>query len=455
MSEYFLGRLRLLKDICDELETYFESRKPYGVAFTPPKDDATNFDFDESDGCFVASDGMDPDELIDTLYQMNNQSVSNGVKSVACGIEEDLPLPKLKEGSISKRKDGRWMGRYYLSGIMQPPIYAKTERDIIAKLNQAIVDRDRQAQDETRMRTKKATLYEAIHSWFEEWKLAKSKDRPLSSKTIQNVEYSLVKYVCEHKLSKKELGKITFQDLDAILDSVPTKSMQARVYGYLKLVYKRLQLRTIIRVNPMDQLDPRVRPKAKKKWIPSSQEWLSFLEWLKINNDGVYYFAKFLANTGLRKGEALALKHKDIDITTQRIRVNKSYSDLEKKAIDHPKTDSGVRDVPIFEEALEVLSSIPRDKKNDEIFWMVSKSNITHTFPNLAKRFGFARLTLHDLRHLFASKCHQFGVDKKTYSMWMGHADTDMTDGYTHVTDEFENEEIKKMANNSHPKKKV
>jgi integrase len=213
-------------------------------------------------------------------------------------------------------------------------------------------------------------------------------------------------------------------------------------------------MRGMVKTNPVNQIEPRTRPKAKTRFIPDTTMWYAFLDWLKENNAGVYFFVKFIANTGLRKGEALALRYADLDLINNRICVNKSYSDLEKKVLDHPKTDAGVREVPLFEDALEVLDSIPKEKRPDEIFYMVSKSNITHTFPKLAKRYGLPHLTIHGLRHLFASECSRRGVDKKTYSLWMGHSDTEITDDYTHVTSEFEAEEIKKMTITGHRKKK-
>ncbi len=454
MSDYFLEKLRQFKDIIDELESYFASRKPYMAAMIST-DQAVNFDFDD-DGNYILKDGEDPDEAINNIIATKIINEDTRVKSAALGEEGDeTPMPKLKEGSITKRKDGRWMGRYYIDGIIQAPLYARSEREIVTKLNQAIIERDARRGEIQRMQTRKASLAEAIKLWFDEWKLAKSKDRPLSSKTIQNVEYSLIRYVVGHKLSKKELGKITFADIDMILDSIPTKSMQARTFSYLKLVYKKLQIRGMIKQNPLEQVEPRTRPKAKTRFIPDTTTWYSFLEWLKVNNQGIYFFVKFIANTGLRKGEALALTFSDVSLETMRIRINKSYSDLEKRVIDHPKTDAGFREVPIFEDALEVLESIPKEKRSNEIFWMVSKTNVTHTFPKLAKRYGLPHLTLHGLRHLFASECRRRGVDKKTYSLWMGHADTEITDDYTHVTSEFEEQEIKKMAISSHRKKKV
>lgn len=51
--------------------------------------------------------------------------------------EEENYVPKIKEGSITKRRDGRWMGRYYDDGI-QKSVYSHTKLEIIAKLNECI-----------------------------------------------------------------------------------------------------------------------------------------------------------------------------------------------------------------------------------------------------------------------------------------------------------------------------
>lgn len=114
--------------------------------------------------------------------------------------------------------------------------------------------------------------------------------------------------------------------------------------------------------------------------------------------------------------------------------------------MNHPKTEAGVRQAPIFQDALEVLKDVPKEKKLHEVFWFLSKWACAEQFTRFVKKFGKFELTVHGLRHFFASLCRLNGVDKKTYSRWMGHENVTMTDDYTHEISEFEQEQIIKMA---------
>lgn len=94
-------------------------------------------------------------------------------------------------------------------------------------------------------------------------------------------------------------------------------------------------------------------------------------------------------------------------------------------------------------------------KKNAPVFWMCSTWTINKKVTNWMKRFGkLEGMTFHAIRHLFASMCHATGIDKKTYSKWMGHANISITQNlYTHILSDFEKEQIALMSKNSRLKK--
>ena len=65
-----------------------------------------------------------------------------------------------------------------------------------------------------------------------------------------------------------------------------------------------------------------------------------------------------------------------------------------------------------------------------------------------AKIVGIARITHHDLRHLFATRCIESGVDIPTVSRWLGHQDGGALcmKTYGHLRDEHSTNEAKKVA---------
>jgi len=450
------------KGLIEEVLQYFdgsrdyERLKPYDEKAPPDfeDDDLTGL-VKDADGFYAYPGDQVPDSFFNIICELENRKKARleGVRwPSAVGEKGVEPMPTLKEGNITKRKDGRWMGRYQQNGI-QKTIYAATKPLIIDKVNTCVRLRDQDAEADRRGLAKKITLAEYISQWFEEWKIGRSREKALSPATIQNVQSTLIHYIGGHPLAKKPAAKVNAQDLEIMIDSIATKSMQARTFGYLYMVFERLLKRKVIKENPMDQLERRSRPAPKKKYIPDEQSFLAFLTWLKEKNAGIYYLAKFLADTGMRVGESLALTWNDIHLDIGKVTINKAYSAAAKAVLNHPKTDAGFRDAPLFQSALEVLNEVPRSKKSNEVFWFCSKWSCSKSFTKLAAEYGFAKMPIHNLRHYFASRCLTNGIDKKTYSKWMGHADIEVTlDVYSHITSDFERDQIALMAKKGHKK---
>ena len=443
------------KDLIDEVLRYFDGANDYDITLTqneksPPdlQDDDLEGLKKDADGFYIYPGDQVPDSFFDLInrYEIEKKARLEGVQwSSAVGEKGVELMPALKEGNVTKRKDGRWMGRYYENGS-QKAVYAATKPECIDKVNTYVQLRDQDAETDRRGLAKKITLKEYITVWFDEWKLGRNREKPLTLKSIQAVEYTLLKYVGGHKLANKPLLKITADDIEKIIDAIPTKYVQAKAYNYLNRVLDKAHAKEIIKKNPIVAVERRAKPTAKKQSIPGYESWQAFLVWLKDRSIDTYYLAKFISDSGLRIGEALALTWKDINLETMRITINKSFDISNHTLNKTTKTDAGFRSVPIFPDALEVLKELPRNKKSEFVLWMSSKWTCAKKFSRIAKEFGLNNLSIHGLRHYFASQCLANGIDKKTYSLWLGHENIDISADYSHVTSDFERDQIALMA---------
>ena len=137
--------------------------------------------------------------------------------------------------------------------------------------------------------------------------------------------------------------------------------------------------------------------------------------------------------TGMRKGEILALQWKDVDFTNGTINVNKSVAfDSNTPYIKAPKTESGVRIVPLLEPLKIALQAQKENRHPDE--YIISddgrKPLTNKRFETLFNKYKEAvgiQCTVHQLRHSFATIAVEEGIDIKPLQSIMGHSSSLIT----------------------------
>jgi integrase len=142
------------------------------------------------------------------------------------------------------------------------------------------------------------------------------------------------------------------------------------------------------------------------------------------------------AFTGLRRGELLALRWRDVDFAGSVIRVRASYA---AGALTTPKSGR-VRSVPLAPDVAEALAKLGQRGKltgdDDLVFpgdWggYMDGSALRRRYDAALKRAGLRKLRFHDLRHTFGTR--MIGkADIRRVQEWMGHADIQTTMKYLH-----------------------
>ena len=149
------------------------------------------------------------------------------------------------------------------------------------------------------------------------------------------------------------------------------------------------------------------------------------------------------AMTGLRLGELVALRWRDIDWTAGRVRVRQNYVLGE---FGTPKSRRSTRSVPLNDQVageLDRLHKASRWKGDDELVFsdqlhadatgarVLDKAAVLRRYRKALKA---AKLDeshrFHDLRHSFGTRCAAAGVPMRTLQEWMGHRDIETTQRY-------------------------
>lgn len=167
--------------------------------------------------------------------------------------------------------------------------------------------------------------------------------------------------------------------------------------------------------------------------------------------------------TGMRLGEICTLKWENIHMqeryiticaTVQRLSiVQENGRNKSMLFLTSPKTDSSVRQIPFPSFLVPALERKLKSAEKNE-FLLISKSKgpmDPRTFQYQYKRFlhqaGIPYYNFHTLRHTFATRCITSGMDPKTLSEILGHADIKITmDYYFHSSFEFKKNQIEKLT---------
>ncbi len=227
----------------------------------------------------------------------------------------------------------------------------------------------------------------------------------------------------------------------------------------------------IIEYNPADyaELPKDTHTNKRRALTETERKWITELDSEKQRAKRAAMIAMFC---GLRRGELTALTWNDIDFEKKTITVNKSY-DFKSDSIKLPKTEAGIRTVPMPDNLVEFL----RNEKKTSLYVVVTAKNkmmtvdswkraIESLLVDLEIAHGTAKgkdkkkkkcepkptvFTLlpfgwHDLRHTYATLLFEAGVDVLTAQYLLGHASPQTTmEIYTHLSNEQKDRSIVKL----------
>ena len=370
------------------------------------------------------------------------------------------------EGNIRRRKDGRWLvtfptGLYKDNGKREYIYrYEATQAEAAETL--------RQLQVEKGMGVSASKANIKTGEWVKTW-IEKHKAPKLAPATLTSYRNNFRLHI-EPAMGEISLRKLETYHIQRALDNIGGKlSTFVKSYNIIHgALEKAVELGMMVK-NPCKGVTFPADDTEEMR-VLTQEEQKRFIGKL----DGEYYRAMLLTYlySGMRMGEAIPLRWSDIDLENRTIRINKkaivchdyATHSAKQEVQDFCKTKSSKRTVVITAGLAAILAehkeTMTKRAANMGEAWsedslvfkntrgnMVYSRNLQESLYKVYRNAGIEGATMHTLRHTYATRCFEAGVDIKAVSEQLGHANVKTTYNiYVHLLEDTKAKEIDKLA---------
>ena len=364
------------------------------------------------------------------------------------------------EGSIYQRKsDGLWLAAYKPEGSDKTKyLSGKTEQEVKKKLREY----KKEIAKGDFSQIQKISVKDYMSNWFNDVKRFELKPKSLDAltHTMNNQVFPLV--------GDLQIATITAHDVQNMINALATANLAystiKKAYNAINSCFKLGIIKGDIVKNPCVgvRLPKNLERKNKVRFLSQDEYELVCNQCVALSSNGepIYRLGHsviVLLYTGMRIGELLGIKWKNINYMDKTVKVegsvvyvmnrdpDKSDDDAKFKLLDQAslKTDASVRTIVLNQKAMDALKAIQKingthqhvmTNSNGNLF---SPRNFDRMLRAIMVRCGLEPCGAHTLRHTFASMLFKNGVDVKTVSELLGHSDVSVTyNTYIHLIKE-------------------
>lgn len=380
----------------------------------------------------------------------------------------------MKTNYRKKIKNGKeyYFFRLKHENLEQPKdIYATNIKELEKKIKEA-----RAKLNANLIKTDK-TYKEILEYWLYEVKFQDIKN---TSKEVYDKVYK--KHIQNSKIMKTKINKLKKEDIQSFYNIIKNKNIgesiikiiKIEIQGSIRFAYENeLIIKDFSKLVTAPKIRKRTFESKKIKFFTEEEEKIFIKE---IEGERLELLYILALSTGARQSELLALTWNDINFNKNYIRINKiaKYQQIitkEKRSkyqaiIQTPKTEKSIRIVPFPESIKSKIYSYKKEQeeilgninKNNLIFCniegkYINGNNVYMNFKRILKRINkekniLPNITFHDLRHTYATRLFEKGVNPKIVQEILGHSNISITlNTYTHVSEEIKKEVSEKINN--------
>jgi integrase len=345
-------------------------------------------------------------------------------------------MPRRGE-NVYKRKDGRWEGRIIKPGGKIKYVYAATYKEVKEKKND--LQRDIMAKG-----TSTVSIGKTATELFEHWLSDEVLDR-VKATTHENYSYCINNYVIPFF---KNTGSncITEQTVEKFVKSIRDNLQISESYKRKLLSIFKTALRDILKTHPNYSaiIQKVILPKMQNREVQAfSVNEQRLIENAVLNSKDKRAIGILLCfYTGIRLGELCALRWEDIDFEAGTMSVSKTVARTKNSQhegsktmllVGSPKSQKSMRKIPLPGFLITMAKEMPLVSKEKGCYILTGtdKPLDPRTYEKLFKRIliksGVKDRKFHTIRHTFATRALELGVDIKTMSEILGHSNVTVT----------------------------
>lgn len=382
------------------------------------------------------------------------------------------------EGSISKRSDGRYMGRYTVNG-KRKTVYGATHKEVRTKLNAVLNEIENGIYIEPSNDT--------LAKWMRDWLVTYAMPTVKQSTYISYESYARLHIIPE--LGETKLTNLSREQIQRFFNKksagyrgkkgLSPKSLK-NIYNMFNAALEQAIINDRIVKNPLHGVKlPKVVRTERRVLEPNEQ--IALQKAAEKAADYQAFGIIFALNTGVRLGELIGLKWCDVNYNKHTVKISRTVGRLQKVDEDgyliqkkkgiktteivvrSPKSILSKREIPLFDELwnglmeyrkkqLALIDAFGVDYHDDGYIFCNAMGSVyePRTFEDLFKRTlksaGINDVNFHALRHTFATRALEAGMDIKVLSSILGHAQASTTlNLYSHALPDHKRESMDKM----------
>lgn len=325
---------------------------------------------------------------------------------------------------MKQRKDGRWLKQITIDG-KRIAFYSTADTE-----KKAIKDIEKQLLAFREKKQKGALFSEVSCDWLA------SCEGKIGDGTLYHYNSYVSKLNAE--FGDEYISEIRTKNINSFYSRLALQEFKLKsiinIHSAMRLIFKHAVVEYGLENDPTSYVTlPKAKPSTPRVAL-TEEEQKRVIECVDLP-DGL--FAYFLLFTGMRRGEALALKWEKIDFENKKITVVDNVVFVENRAvIKPPKTESGTREVVLLDCLSEKLRPLMPSDRSEFVFSGKTLFGGSY-YPKAWKRYQKAsglNITPHQLRHTYATILFEAGIDTKDAQSLMGHSDISTTRNiYTHI----------------------